>query len=777
MVLPSGWWDEDWTYRKKITNDTAGPFSAYESGKHYLRLPVNLVALQASGKCNAGYDDVRIVRQYSTSFEELPRYIASGVSPARIYFPCNQNIPSGTNLGTTETVSYYMYYGNNSPATQPLSWVNLNCPQAPFSPVAYGDRTASGYYDKFFLRMNDASGPFIQDSSDHFTGNNSPSGFGVTYGHPGRLDSCIHFTSAAKNFIKIPGSHFLNPSGKWFWDCWYRPEVFDTAYHYLMTRVSAAGPLPAEKFSILLKGTTAPQNGSYWLYENGNGLQQNPAPTSALGKWVYLRGMSYDTPDVIEGFMVGSGATAGLVRRQKANTVTPATTNDSWPIFIGNYVGTNNVENMNLYRFKGFIEQMRFGTWMGDNAPSGINKWWTDPYYVKSEYILNLAAEEAPPAPPVIPPTDVPATYVGGYMSAGYYPTHPDRQKLGGYLLSKVLTGHQNYAMVGGLARAVILICSTAVIGGYISTVVVSDVPGSYIGAYENARYVKDAIAGGFMWGQPANTEYAESHARTLVKANSKDVINQEINIDGQVTFKGLGAKDFNATFTMMNTDKAEFAGKINIQKYRRAPTVTITSVTPQTSILTNGVCQVTVSATGSFGDGTEWKHAYIDFGEPYTNDTAIHFNEDASISGFTTNPVWSATHDYHASGVYNIVARAIDENGCIGSDIAILNLASGLVAGVDYPKLDIGATPRSGYVPDPLLVDFHVHCSGTSLNYPADNRILWNFGNLESSHLQNPSTYYAAPGLYAPTIRLQYRNANGDVIWVADSLLLGWGN
>jgi PKD repeat protein len=353
--------------------------------------------------------------------------------------------------------------------------------------------------------------------------------------------------------------------------------------------------------------------------------------------------------------------------------------------------------------------------------------------------------------------------------------------RVGAYLLSKSLQHAYGAGILGGYVEGLVNSpTSLDIVGGYISSVHKIDVPWALMGGVASGLRNRSGYIGAYIIGHPAAVQFCEQHDRTLVKANSENTIGQGLNIDSVVTFKGVNSSDFYAQLNWINTQNAEFKAKAKVIRYKRPPLVTITSVSPNIGGLVNGARQVTVTATGTLVDGNRWTHAYIDFGDPLSSSSPIRFTNNASISGFSlTNPVWTAVHDYHSSGIYKIIARAQDDYGMIGSDASGVNLAQGLVAGTDYPYISITATPRNGTVPTSLQVNFTATTSGTAfrggLLAPADSRILWNFGNRESSQNRAPVTHYNSPGLYVPTCRFRYVNPSGTVIYVQDSLLLGF--
>lgn len=365
-------------------------------------------------------------------------------------------------------------------------------------------------------------------------------------------------------------------------------------------------------------------------------------------------------------------------------------------------------------------------------------------------------------------PSSSHSVYLGGYIDSATPLANLKDAFLGGYITSDAQAIHRAY--LGGLAYALPL----------------TSVPNKYLGGIGSGMYSPhEAYLGGFCWGSPTGNRYVETQGRLVTKANSVDTVDQDLLVDAVVIFKGLGTSDFNAWLRLYQQYQASFNARLKIQRYINVPTIqilqvnyvladgeTVASGDPIPNFY-NGARKIQVVASGTLGDTTEWANAQIDFGEPYRGSAATLYS---SISGFTGSPPWMAEHVYTTSGNYCITARGVDTAGCVGSDYQFLNLASGLVGGIDYPAISISGTPRLGDVPPQLSVAFTLTPSGSwSVRSPTDSRLFWNFGNRETSKKKNPKTYYASPGLYTPVARLRWQHANGAYVWTADTLRIGY--
>ncbi len=349
---------------------------------------------------------------------------------------------------------------------------------------------------------------------------------------------------------------------------------------------------------------------------------------------------------------------------------------------------------------------------------------------------------------------------------------------LGGFAQSVGIPGQDAVALLGGIASGTGFQFPDTSIGGYVNALPLIGASGFVVGGFVDSKYQAGPFSlGGFVWSIPGTSRFAEMHGRVLAKANSEDTVGQSLNIDAQIAFIQADQSDFNAKLSISNTFKSDFNAKLTVGKSKRPPQVVITSVTPQSGIPINGSgIDVCVVASGNLRDGNQWVINQIDFGEPERDELPT---ANSSISGFDLGSqvtgVWSGCYNYRDAGIYTITARGVDDFGMVGMDSFNLNLASGLVAGVDYPLISISGTPRSGVVPPSMNVDFTLVASGSfQPSSPTDSNLFWNFGNLARSNTVNPFTYYSSPGLYLVTARYRVQ-VSGQWRWSSDTLVAGF--
>jgi len=351
-------------------------------------------------------------------------------------------------------------------------------------------------------------------------------------------------------------------------------------------------------------------------------------------------------------------------------------------------------------------------------------------------------------------------------------------------MLAKALAHANGSALLGGYLKAGGGGPVLTSLGGYVFALVLNSTTNERLGAYVLSRRERSAFLGGYAIGTPSGTRFVEAHARVLAKANSDNAVGQSLNVDAKVIFMGQAASEFNAQFILYRQNFSEFNAQTKVTRYYTRPTTAIVTVqrllnpgesglSPMPNMGPSGYRRVQVTVSGGLGTCPEWIHGYIDFGEPARGDAATL---DASISGFTGNPPWTAYHDYAVSGIYMITARGQDNCGQVAMDVYRLQLASGLTPGVHFPAISISGLPRSGEVPESLMVQYSLVSSGVfGVASPTDANLYWNFGNRETSRKKNPRTYYNSPGLYAGVARFRHKVGNGKYIWAQDSLLIGY--
>lgn len=366
--------------------------------------------------------------------------------------------------------------------------------------------------------------------------------------------------------------------------------------------------------------------------------------------------------------------------------------------------------------------------------------------------------------------------FLGGWVIAE--PTFDSLNNLlGGFVQGEGLPGQEAVALLGGWASGFAFIQPEKTVGGYVNALPLTDASGFVIGGAVSGLFSHGPdFLGGFVWGVPGLRQFAEMHARTLVKANSEDAFQQGLNLDAVIAFIQRDQEEFNGLFRVANTFQSDFNARLVVGQNKRPPRVVITSVTPQSGLPGSGGLEVCIVASGNLFDGEQWVINQIDFGEPVRDSASTPNN---SISGFdqgNQNPgIWSGCYNYRDPGVYIVTARGVDNLGMVGMDHFVLNLTSGLTACVDYPCISISGIPRIGDVPPQLKVDFDVVASGSfTPSSPTDPNLFWNFGNLARSNKVSPFTYYASPGLYTPVARFRIQ-VGGQWRWAADTLRVGF--
>ena len=388
--------------------------------------------------------------------------------------------------------------------------------------------------------------------------------------------------------------------------------------------------------------------------------------------------------------------------------------------------------------------------------------------------------------------------FIGGYCLAAA--NEGPSGFLGGYCLSKVPNGNQTFALLGGYLKGQEApLSGPAFLGGYCLAIPLVLASGR-IGGYTDSKNAREAFLGGYCFGAPDNPESVSARARTLVLANSDLAVGQKLEFDATIVLKQAGQAGFNALLWNVNSADAGFTAEVEVEKFKRPPSVFILSMTkvvgsgeplpsgqPVPNFDPNGARKVCVVASGVLGDGEQWVSAQIDFGDPF--DKLGGFKRLLSVSGFSGPPPWSVCHDYDISGLYYVVARGQDDQGMVGMDASGLNLASGAQAGIHYPAISISGQPRSGEVPPSFSVAFTTTSSGlasppytaaeseaSKVRSPTDSRIMWSFGNRERSVRKDPVTFYQSPGLFAPRLAFLFSNPSGiGQFIVSDTLLIGF--
>lgn len=400
------WWNNNWTKRKKISSDTLG--NAYSSGVHYFRVPLDISSLVSVGKLRNDAYDLRIVFQNDSSQQEIMRYVASGASPNRLYFPAHNDVPSGTNIGDQADYAYYLYYDNPNASNDYPTWSNINCPQAPFSHTCRSTPYISGYYDRTLVRLNDNNPEkrFAEECDGNYV--KQPSGYGpLEMGRPGRLDACVFLPSGtADTRVKIdadgsfssPDWDILEPSGAFIVDMWVKPAVnlndAQDFFHYMYGKRRSASSIsihsawPGDKLAT--KKIRA--------YNYANQFDINidlDAENIWKDKWVFYRHvMDRDHGNKDRIWIKGSGVDLYWEQNDGNAPITRSTAGSYKYLNIGNIYENPPTDPEKM--FIGEIEQFRYGVGphflTAGRDPGGTMD---GPDFVDPEYSLSLSAEES----------------------------------------------------------------------------------------------------------------------------------------------------------------------------------------------------------------------------------------------------------------------------------------------------------------------------------------------------------------------------------------------
>jgi hypothetical protein len=749
------------------------------------------------GKMLNGYLDLRVI--FTSGSEpvhtNLPYYIASGISPQRIYFPVQNDMPSGIDIGEQADWGYYLYYGNLCTGAHTLlpegEYLNRNFPQAPYTPTTewYNHGPAeSGFRDKFFYRFNDD--PSVGVWHDFADATGFTSGLAntavtncITKGHDGRHDTCIRVIDNANAWLKAhdkTGTNIHHPSGNFCLDVWIKPNDVVSDWHAVFTRYVFGG-----SYHIYAETLTNDWQLRYY-YSTVSYIEANASDLFEADQWYHIR-FAYRTNWGDDSKMTSYVNGVKVATSPAAQTVTARMSEGGeGNMFIGNESAS--------YPFDGYIEQMRWSTF--PEFASGDNRYDVPPDWVTIEHGVELSAEAMSPSAIVCS-----QNYLGGCVLSrvgssatvggailggiGYFP-------FASGVVGGILEAAQGYSsgLVGGgvLGRGEL---ASGEIGGFLYSDAPTHDPGSvggyiftespvaiaYVGGYLNALPLTDregrlggclyALAeesrddvGGFLigtWSKPG-VSIVDGLARTLVKAHDSIAIAQLFSTDGQFVLYGQGQESFDATVTVSDTTISEFDALLEIIKIRKNPYVEIID----TQISGTGPWSVTITASGhSFDINNNIIVSGVhkaDF--VWTDGDKTHLSDIAASGG-----IFSSTHVYESSGIYQPIVMGYDKLSNVGSDQTEVNLASG----VGYPYISLSGAPRTGLVPPPLTVDFTIQTSGVL----GSHTVYWDYGNGITQYNNSPTTttQYAMQGDFIPFVVLRdERN-----VAVVDTLRIGY--
>ncbi len=187
------------------------------------------------------------------------------------------------------------------------------------------------------------------------------------------------------------------------------------------------------------------------------------------------------------------------------------------------------------------------------------------------------------------------------------------------------------------------------------------------------------------------------------------------------------------------------------------------------------GVYTITLTATNASGSDIETKISYITvYAIPTTNFTAnvltgctpltVNFTDLSTPGdGALTNWLWdfgdggssvlqNPTHVYNTAGTFKVSLSVTDANGCMKKEIK-----NSYITVSATPTASFTGAPTLSCAP-PLTVNF-TNTSTGGLSYA------WDFGDGNTSALQNPSNNYAASGDFAVTLIVTGQSGCTDTI------------
>ena len=718
------WWDNNWKNRVLLGTKSAG--DAYTSGIHYIKAELNFYNTPFSGLVRDDLQDVRIVYQTTNNIINVPFYIASGLSPFKVYFQAQDNISSGVDYLYDGNGFYYCYYNANDPSqNNPSEYININFPKAPYSVHPSGYNSTFGtYVDKHMFRLNNLinSQSGFLDQTGHSSGNIVD--YADVYNvNSGILDRATYFSYGSYFTIPTDIKHrWDNPSGDWCVDVWvniWNKNYVDKFFH-LFSKEDDNLPdfvIYCENDNGLWRNQAKyPQSTSHQLTQRDDTAVYLPINTWHHVRVAYRTGGDY-LKSRIYLYVDGEEKNPSTSLDDTGNVATTAFSDN--PILVGRNLGDAN------YQGEALLEQWRYSTFVYP-AMSGADDYSCSPDWVDNQYVLTNFSAQGEQAP---------EKQLGAIVSTKT--EESGSLKVGGY--ARVLSGENNIK-----------------IGGFIFSI--SQVDNNKIGGLVSSKREAQASVGGFLLASHINLldNYVESLNRVLIKANSEDIPKQECGFEaGYLLIKNNNKDNFDATIKVQKTKYAQFDSVIKVQKKHLNPYVEITDCHA-----ISGVLYITASG-----------HSYDYNNDPFSSGidhvSFIWGDNDYTdiISPVESGNIWAASHQFVHSGLYKPIVRVVDRYGKIGSDYCSFDFIP--YSGIVHPYISLSGVPRSGY--NPLSVDFDVKTSGV-IN---PHTLYWDFGNgiIYFDNTKNQSTQYSIAGNYIPFVRIE--DANG--IYVIDTLKIGY--
>ena len=742
------WWDTNWGNRVLLATESTG--DAYTSGVHYFRTELNFDVMPFSGLVNDDLSDIRIVYQTNDNIINIPHYIASGTKPVKVYFAAQHNIPEGQDYLEQDAGLYYCYYNaQNSSLFIPDPYININFPKAPYSVHPSGYNTPYGrYVDKHLFRLNNThiynggeSG--VYDATGHSSGIATLSN-PIIKAASGILDRAIYFPYGSYFEIPTDGIHrWDNPSGEWCVDVWV--NILDASlYHKYFHLISKEDDNLPDFIMHCENDYGKWRNTAKYPQSTANYFNQVDDTNNYLdvSTWHHVRaayrtGGDYEKSRIylyVDGYEKNPSTALG----DMGNVATIKFSKQ--PIHVGRNFGHDN------YQGTALLEQWRYSTFVYP-AMSGSDDYGCAPDWVDNQYVLTTFTAEGEQAPNydigAIVSTRAPASISG---------------EIGGAI--ETLAG-ENRIPFGGLLATI------------------SPINEDEIGGFSFVAEEASGQIGGFLIVSHSSfvDTYVESLNRTLIKANSDDVKNQECGFNANYWLMLQKNQKFDSEVTVQRGNNSNYDAELTVEKRHLNPYFEIIDTQFE-----SGAFYITAS-----GHAYDRNNNPIESGINHVSFIWGNGNYTNIENSVASGSIWKSQHEYSQSGLYRPIVRGMDRYGNVGSADCIFNfvpsgfLPSGLeeyqetgikpsganFSSVDFPFIILSGTPRSGQTS--LYVDFSVSLSGVVNPYT----LYWDFGNgiRYYSNTLEQSIQYSMPGNYIPFVRIE--DANN--IFVIDTLRVGY--
>ena len=349
--LSGSWWNEDWSYRKKITIDHTKVEDVTTPSTTYANFPLYI---HATGLSNIKADgaDIRFTTSDGTQIPREIEYYSSGTLDAWVKLTLTKD------SGDSTDDEIYMYYGNSG-ATEPASdstYGSENVWDSNFKMVQHLDETSAG-------------GGSYDDHLDSTSYDNDGEVSGATMDSTGKLDGADEFDGSDE--IEVLDDDTLDVTTGGTLEAWiYIPTLTANQDARLIHKNN--------NWEFKLKYTHGTPG--TWEYKgklksaSGDGEAKNAAADFSFNTWTHVA-FTYDGSN-LKIFIDGELDTS----TEWSNTATATTEN----LYIGSKGGGN--------YFKGKMDEVR----LSDIGRS--EEWMGTSYTSQSDSaFLTVGSEETPP--------------------------------------------------------------------------------------------------------------------------------------------------------------------------------------------------------------------------------------------------------------------------------------------------------------------------------------------------------------------------------------------